>query len=129
MQIDTRLGTFEDLIVAAPDHAATLRAARALVQKLHPDAFEVASQKELSAWWGWGEGKMKHGYAYVMPHKAHVNLGFFQGVSLPDPGQLLEGTGKNLRHVKLKNQEAVALPAIRALLEAARDERKAALEL
>jgi hypothetical protein len=129
MHIDTRLGTFEDLIVSAPEHAATLSAARALVQKLHPDAFEVASRKELSAWWGWGEGKMKHGYAYVMPHKAHVNLGFFQGVSLPDPGHLLEGTGKNLRHVKLKNQEAVALPAIRALLEAARDERKAALEL
>ncbi len=128
MRIDTRLGSFDDLLAAAPEHAATLRAVRALVEDVHPDAYEVASKKELSTWWGFGDGKMSHGYAYVMPHKAHVNLGFFQGVSLPDPEHLLEGTGKNLRHTKLKNAAAVARPAISALLVAARDERKAALK-
>ncbi|MGB8817793.1 MAG: DUF1801 domain-containing protein [Rhizobiaceae bacterium] len=129
MQIDTRLGQFDDIIAAAPEHADILRAVRTLVEALHPPAYEVASRKEISVWWGWGDGKMKQGYAYVMPHKTHVNLGFFQGIDLPDPEHLLEGSGKNLRHVKLKNQAEVARPAIRALLAAARDERKAALKL
>ncbi len=129
MQIDPRLGQFEDVVAAAPEHGDMLRAVRKLVEEVHPSAYEVASRKELSVWWGWGDGKMKQGYAYVMPHKAHVNLGFFQGVALPDPARLLEGTGKNLRHVKLQDVKAVATPAIRALLIAARDERKTTLKL
>ncbi len=40
-------------------------------------------------------------FAYVNQFKAHVNLGFFCGVDLPDPAHLLQGTGKRMRHVKL----------------------------
>jgi hypothetical protein len=127
MRADPRLGTFEEVAAAAPDHAGTLAAIRALVAETHADAFEIASRKEGSVWWGWGTGKMTEGYVYAMPHKAHVNLGFFQGVHLPDPDGRLEGTGKALRHVKLKTEGAVADPAIRALVIAARDERAAAL--
>ena len=127
MRIDPRLGTFEEVAAAAPGHAATLVALRALVADLHPDAVEVASTREQSVWWGWGAGKMKDGYAYAMPHKGHVNLGFFRGVDLPDPGNRLEGTGKALRHVKIRDEGEVADPAIRALVIAARDERAAAL--
>lgn len=129
MRVVERLGTFAEVAAEAPDHADTLGAVRALVAELHPDVVETASRRERSVWWGWGEGKMRDGYAYVMPHKAHVNLGFFQGVALPDPEGRLEGTGKALRHVKLRGPEAVAAPWIRALLIAARDERAAALGL
>ena len=41
------------------------------------------------------------GFGYVNAFKAHVNVGFFRGADLPDPDQLLEGTGKFMRHVKL----------------------------
>lgn len=41
-------------------------------------------------------------FAYVNVFKAHVNVGFFQGAELPDAGGLLEGTGKFMRHVKLR---------------------------
>jgi hypothetical protein len=34
--------------------------------------------------------------------KSHTNVGFFYGAHLDDPGGLLEGAGKNMRHVKLK---------------------------
>ena len=34
--------------------------------------------------------------------KSHTNVGFFYGAYLDDPARLLEGTGKNMRHVKLK---------------------------
>lgn len=38
----------------------------------------------------------------IDPAKDHLNLGFFDGASLPDPSGLLEGTGKNHRHIKVK---------------------------
>lgn len=41
-------------------------------------------------------------FCYVVHHARHVNLGFCDGASLPDPARLLEGTGKTMRHVKLK---------------------------
>ncbi len=41
-------------------------------------------------------------FAYVNVFTAHVNIGFFQGVSLPDPARLLQGAGKRMRHVALK---------------------------
>ena len=126
MRIDARLGSFEEVADLAADQAPTLRAIRALVADLHPDAVEVASRKEASIWWGTGPGKMTHGYAYAMPHKAHVNLGFFRGTSLPDPEGRLEGTGKALRHVKLRAPSEVADPAIRALMAAALDDRRGA---
>lgn len=127
MEADTRLGTYEEVAATAPQHRATLDAIRALVETLHPDALEAASRRERSVSWGFGAAKTREWYAYAMPHKAHVNLGFFQGIHLPDPEGLLEGTGKVLRHVKLRSPEDVRRPAVVALLAAARDERAAAL--
>lgn len=59
------------------------------------------------------------GIAYVGVFTRHVNLGFFQGASLPDPAGLLEGTGKYMRHVKLRPGEPCNSEALRALIEAA----------
>lgn len=126
-RIEARLGTFADVTALAADQAATLRAVREAVATLHPDATETASRRERSVWWGWGPRKMTDGYAYAMPHAAHVNLGFFHGAALPDPESLLGGTGKALRHVKLRAPEEARRPAILELLSAARDERRRAL--
>src|ERR1700735_5142658 len=41
-------------------------------------------------------------FGYVNVFTAHVNVGFFQGASLPDPSRLLQGTGKFMRHVRLR---------------------------
>lgn len=37
----------------------------------------------------------------IDPAKDHLNLGFFEGANLPDPEGLLEGTGKEHRHIKV----------------------------
>ncbi len=42
------------------------------------------------------------GFAYVNAFKSHVNVGFFRGAEIPDPTGMLEGTGKWMRHVKLR---------------------------
>lgn len=41
-------------------------------------------------------------FAYVGAFAAHVNVGFFHGASLDDPAGLLQGTGRRMRHVKLR---------------------------
>ena len=70
---------------------------------------------------------MSEGYCYVLPYQRWINLGFYQGAGLPDPDGLLEGTGARLRHVKVRSVAAADAPAIRALVEAALTERRAAL--
>jgi hypothetical protein len=47
-----------------------------------------------------------HGpFCILMVGKNHVTFGFTRGTSLSDPAGLLEGTGKNLRHVKVGTAE------------------------
>ena len=58
-------------------------------------------------------------FAYVNAFTAHVNVGFFRGVDLADPSHLLEGTGRFMRHVKLRPGQAVDETALRGLIEAA----------
>ena len=67
-------------------------------------------------------------FAYVNAFTAHVNVGFFTGAMLQDPTGLLEGTGKRMRHVKLKPGREVASDALSALIEAAYVDVKARLE-
>lgn len=62
---------------------------------------------------------MRDWVCYISGHKAHANLGFARGSSLPDPEGLIEGTGKNLRHVKLRAVEDVERAGLRGLLEEA----------
>jgi hypothetical protein len=41
-------------------------------------------------------------FGYVNAFRAHVNVGFFRGAEIADPSGLLEGSGKFMRHVKLR---------------------------
>jgi hypothetical protein len=58
-------------------------------------------------------------FGYVNVFKSHVNVGFFQGSTLPDPGGLLQGAGKFMRHVKLRAGMATDDSALSSLIEAA----------
>ena len=58
-------------------------------------------------------------FAYVNAFRAHVNVGFFRGAELADPGGLLAGTGKFMRHVKLRPQCDVDAAALEKLIETA----------
>lgn len=58
-------------------------------------------------------------FAYVNAFTAHVNVGFFCGADLPDPDGLLEGTGKYMRHVKLRPGKSVSEAALMALIATA----------
>ena len=67
-------------------------------------------------------------FGYVNVFAAHVNVGFFHGAALSDPARLLQGTGKFMRHVKLKPGTVVNAAALRNLIESAYADIKARVE-
>ena len=63
--------------------------------------------------------KMKDGICYIGVIKDHVNLGFIRGSELSDPQRILEGTGKQMRHIKIRDMSDLLRPAIRADIQEA----------
>ena len=96
---------------------------RALVLDVMPGAWEVVWPRQRVAGYGTGPRKMSEHFCWVSPHKAHVDLGFYYGAELPDPANLLEGTGRLLRHVKLRSVEDVEQEELRRLVEVATTHR------
>src|ERR1700727_1068937 len=64
-------------------------------------------------------------FGYVNVFTSHVNVGFFRGAALPDPARLLQGTGKFMRHVKLRPGEATNAAALSRLINVAYSKIKA----
>ena len=58
-------------------------------------------------------------FAHVDAFSAHASIGFYAGASLPDPGRLLEGAGKRMRHVKLRWGQPIDEAALADLIAAA----------
>jgi len=126
----TRYGTFDELLeIAAPEIRPIAERLREIVFEVDPDTVEVVRLGDRAATYGVGPKKMSEGYSYILPYKNWVNLGFFKGTDLPDPSGLMEGTGKKLRHVKVRSVEDAERPEIRALIEEALAERRQVLGL
>lgn len=125
MITDTRLGTIDEVLAETSDElrAICLRL-RAIIAEADPDAVEMPRPGDRALSYGLSERKMKDGYAYISPQRGYVNLGFYQGVDLPDPEGLLEGTGKRLRHVKVRSLADADRAAVRDLVAAAVAERR-----
>jgi hypothetical protein len=101
----------------APDVIATCHALRAAVKAAMPDIVEQVD---------FGNGLLAFGRSMAMrdllfaiiPHKSHVNLQLADGADLPNPGGLIEGTGKRIRHVKIRSVDAAGSPAVRTVIDA-----------
>jgi hypothetical protein len=63
-------------------------------------------------------------FGYVDVFRAHANVGFFHGAELEDPAALLEGTGKRMRHVKVKPGVDLDSAALAALITTAYTDMK-----
>lgn len=66
-------------------------------------------------------------FAYVNSFKSHVNVGFFYGATFDDPAGLLEGSGKRMRHAKLKPGFGFDEAALAVLIDVAYADIKARL--
>jgi len=49
----------------------------------------------------------------------HASICFLQGVKLPDPQKLLNGNGKQVRHIRLESAKTLDEPAIKTLISEA----------
>jgi hypothetical protein len=127
---ETKYGTFDELMdKAVPEMRPIAQRLREIVIQVDPHTVEVVRLGDNAATYGVGPKKMSEGYAYIMPFKNWVNLGFYQGAGLPDPAGTLEGSGKKLRHIKVRSLEDAEKLELRTLIEEALGERKQALGL
>ena len=67
-------------------------------------------------------------FGYVNVFSSHVNVGFFQGATLPDPAGLLQGAGMFMRHVKLKPGTPTDTASLHTLIEKAYSDIKERIE-
>jgi hypothetical protein len=117
-------GTFEDAIARSSARARELAyELRKLVVAVMPNVVEVPWPKMRIASYGVGPKKNTEHFCYISAQKEDVNLGFYYGAELPDPEALLRGTGKRLRHVKIRDPKSTRSAALRRLLEAASTHR------
>jgi len=63
---------------------------------------------------------MKDNVCAIVVYRGHVNLMFVRGTDLDDPRGLLEGSGRTIRHVKMRAPKDVDRPGVRALITEAR---------
>lgn len=125
--IDT-YGSFEDAMSGANDLVMQIVVRlRQLILDMYPDAIELPWPKQHMASYGVGPKKMAEHFCYIGVQRHYVNLGFYYGAHLSDPEQLLEGTGNNLRHIKIKAVDDVDRPAIRQMIEQSLAERQQVL--
>lgn len=118
-------GTFKELLAGVEPTLATIaRRLRTMIRDVDASTVETVRLGDNSATFGVGPKKMTDGYAYIMPMRGYINLGFYQGALLADPQRLLEGTGKGLRHVKIRSLAEADRPAVRALVAAALARRR-----
>ena len=100
-----------------PEQQAIERALRATIRGAFPTAVEqVDFANKLIAF---GRSMKIRGLLFaIIAHTAHVNLQLADGAVLPDPAGLVEGTGKRIRHVKVRSLADASSPAVIALIEA-----------
>lgn len=93
------------------------RQTRKLIYKVFPEVVEVVWVRQKNTGFGTGPKKKTEHFCWLMPATNHVNLGFNYGAELPDPKNLLEGTGKLFRHYKVKSVEDLSNPDLIKLLK------------
>jgi hypothetical protein len=111
-------GISELLAFVAPEVRDLALAARSLVFETIPNVIEMVDAKARIIGYGYGP-RYADQVCMLMPTKVGVNLGIAYAMELPDPTNLLQGTGKLHRHVKLKSELDLENVALRALLNAA----------
>ncbi len=83
-----------------PSLRSVAEALRQLILESEPDLSE-------SIKWGNPVYEKQGKVCYLASTKAYVSLGFFNGAALTDPEGFIEGTGKKMRHVKVRSSEDI----------------------
>jgi hypothetical protein len=100
-----------------PEQRAIEQALRATIRSEFPGAVEqVDFGNKLIAF---GRSMRMRGLLFaIIAHKSWVNLQVADGADLPNPDGLIEGTGKRIRHVKIRSVGDASSPAVVAIVRA-----------
>ena len=96
-----------------PELRKVVRGLRGMVRGVVPSVKQTVNS------WGIPTFEAPDPFCFYMVGKNHVTFGFHLGTSLKDPENLLEGTGKNLRHVKLREVKDLKRKGLRGLVQSA----------
>lgn len=98
----------------SPENVRRINALVRLVKQVAPEFTRTVK---------WGQGCFTFGdshRAYIHAANDHVQFGFYMGSTLKDPQGLLVGSGKYVRHVKVRTTRGIPREALRALVEQVR---------
>jgi len=115
LSVDAQLD--ELLSGTSPEMAAVARELRAVVAAALPDGTEQVDFGNRLLAIG-RSMKMRDLLFAIIPHSAHVNLQLADGIDLPNSDGLIEGTGKRIRHIKVRSLEAARSAPVRAAIDA-----------
>jgi hypothetical protein len=119
VELEAGLDEAVDRLLAGhtPAIQAIARALRATLHAEFPDAIEQVDMPDRLIAFG-RSMKMRGLLFSIIPHTSWVNLQLADGVDLPDPEGLIEGTGKRIRHVKVRSVEAASAAPLLAIVRA-----------
>ena len=93
---------------------------REMVLEEAPDAIEsIVKSYAVAIGFSFTGKPLKDGFCHIATYSTHVNLGFNRGAQLPDPGRLLIGNGKSVRHITIHDQNELERPSIRRYIQSA----------
>ncbi|NGP89375.1 DUF1801 domain-containing protein [Fodinibius halophilus] len=93
---------------------------RALVLRQAPNSFELIydSYNALSTAFSF-TSDLGNAFCHIALYSKHLNLGFNHGTALEDPDNLLNGSGKRTRHLKIKKDKDLETPYVQSFIEKA----------
>lgn len=109
------MSALEDFLDKSPD------AQKPLIRQLHNLITEALPSCQSSIKWGNLTYHDNQNICALVTHKHHINLQLWNGANLEDPQNILEGTGKRMRHIKIRNWDKLNYKYVIKLLKQAAD--------
>ena len=115
----------ENLASHTPEVQAAARALEVVIREAQPDV--VVEYDPGNGLLAFGRSmKMRDLLFALIPHAGWINLQLAAGALLPNPDGLIEGTGKRIRHIKVRSQEQATSTPVRAAIRAQVDRHEEA---
>lgn len=113
--VENRIDSF--LARYSPEVGAEFKAARVHLRRLFPRGHELVYDNYNALVFAFSPtGRSSDAFVSVAGYPRWVTLFFLHGVDLTDPQGLLEGTGSQVRSVRLKTAGQLSERAVRALI-------------
>src|SRR3954465_7982864 len=113
-QLEAMIAPFE------PEIASIARGALARLRRLLPGAVEMVYDNPYALVVGFGAtAKASEAVVSIAVFPRKVSLCFIWGATLPDPGGLLQGSGSQVRNIRITAPGDLDTPKVRRLIRAA----------